>query len=64
MLGKDGEDGGQDLRMYGLVIIVVNWLPGIVASMHVLHMYRTKLPAKKTISYTGEFKYQSYIGVT
>ena len=48
LLFRDG------LENYGWIIIVANWVPGIVASMHILHMYRTKLPAKKTILFTGQ----------
>ena len=45
----------RDSNSYGWIIIGVNWVPGIVASMHIIHMYRTKLPAKKTLLYTGKF---------
>ena len=51
LLFRDG------LENYGWIIIVANWVPGIVASMHILHMYRTKLPAKKTILFTGRIFY-------
>ena len=45
----------EGLHSYGWIIIAVNWVPGLVASMHIIHMYRTKLPAKKTLLYTGRF---------
>ena len=53
MLFRDG------LENYGYIIIVANWVPGIVASMHILHMFRTKLPAKKTLLYTGRIFFTS-----
>ena len=45
----------EGLYSYGWIIIAANWVPGIVASFHILHMYRgiNKLPAKTTLMYTG-----------
>ena len=45
----------EGLYSYGWIIIAANWVPGMVASFHILHMYRgiNKLPAKTTLMYTG-----------
>ena len=45
----------EGLYSYGWIIIAANWVPGLVASFHILHMYRgiNKLPAKTTLMYTG-----------
>ena len=35
---------------YGYATIVINWLPGVVAATHMISTYRTKLPARNTVS--------------
>ena len=46
--------GRDDTFTVGLMIIAMNWLPGVVASIHLLSMYRAKLPPQKTILYAGK----------
>ena len=51
----------EGLYSYGWIIIAANWVPGMVASFHILHMYRgiNKLPAKTTLMYTGRLQWFS-----
>ena len=44
-----------DNYYYGLVTIGLNWLPGVVAAVHIISMYRRELKAKKTLIYAGTF---------
>lgn len=37
--------------IYGLVSMVVIWLPGVVCAIHIISMYRYKWSAKRTIAY-------------
>ena len=50
----------DNLFNYGIIIIVANWFPGIVASVHVIHMYRTEWPPRKTLKYAGLIIYQLF----
>ena len=36
---------------FGLISLCINWIPGVVASIHLMSMYRTKLPAHKVALY-------------
>ena len=36
-------------KIYGLVTIGINWLPGVVAAVHLISMYRTKQDCRKTV---------------
>ena len=40
--------------IYGLATISINWLPGVAAAIHIVSMYRTQLPVKKTLLYAGK----------
>ena len=55
----------EGLYSYGWIIIAANWVPGMVASFHILHMYRgiNKLPAKTTLMYTGRLLRGDYSSV-
>ena len=37
-------------NVYGIITIAINWLPGVVAATHMISTYRTKLPARNTVS--------------
>ena len=38
---------------YGAITLIINWVPGLAAAIHLVANFRTKLPAKKTVSYAG-----------
>ena len=44
-----------ELRAYGILTIAINWIPGVVASIHLLSYQRHQLGLKKTLLYCGEF---------
>ena len=31
-------------EIYGIITLSINWIPGIVAAIHLLSMYRNRLP--------------------
>ena len=47
------KDKVGDNFIYGMVTIGMNWLPGVVAAIHIISMYRTTLKAKNTLVYAG-----------
>ena len=40
-----------DKRVYGIVTLGINWIPGIVAAIHLLSVYRRELPWYRAILY-------------
>ena len=44
-----------ELCLYGLITIAINWIPGIVASLHLVSYHRHELGTKKTLLWCGEF---------
>ena len=42
-----------DTYFYGLVTIGINWIPGLVAAIHMISVYRRELKAMKTLIYAG-----------
>lgn len=46
----------NDLTTYGIIIFFINWLPGIVAAIHLISVKRRKYGAKKTLSWAGNDK--------
>ena len=38
---------------FGAITLIINWVPGLAAAIHLVANFRTKLPAKKTVSYAG-----------
>ena len=38
---------------YGAITIGINWLPGLVAAIHIIAMYRHHFKASKTIQSAG-----------
>ena len=48
------------LRAYGLLTIAINWIPGIIASIHLISYQRHQLGLKKTLLYCREFVFITY----
>ena len=40
-------------RVYGVVTLAINWIPGIPAAIHLLSMYRQEFPWYSTLIYAG-----------
>ena len=38
-------------KVYGAISLGINWIPGLAASIHLISMYRSKLPVQKVILY-------------
>ena len=47
--GVSGERGKESFFTYGTVVWVINWIPGIVAAIYVLSMYRHMMGPRNTI---------------
>ena len=52
-----------DVWKYGIATIAINWLPGFAAAIHIVSMYRTQLPARKTLLYAGEIKLKAFVNI-
>ena len=47
-------------RIYGLVTIGINWLPGVAAAVHFTSLYRTRQDCKKTLLWACEAELTSF----
>ena len=45
---------------YGAITIAINWLPGVVAAIHIIAMYRHHFKASKTMQSAGMPVYLSF----
>ena len=43
-----------ELSKYGLITIAINWIPGVVASIHLVSNHRHELGIVKTLSWCGK----------
>ena len=48
------DDTGRSTWQYGILTISVIWIPGFVAAIHIMSMYRHRYAASKTICAVGE----------
>ncbi len=39
------------VKVYGIVTLALNWVPGVVAAVHLLSMQRRRLPPERTLLY-------------
>ena len=46
---SNGEIALAPTWKYGLLTVAINWLPGLVAAIHIIAMYRHHFTACKTI---------------
>ena len=49
------QDRDPELSLYGLITIAINWIPGVVASIHLVSHHRHKLGIFKTLLWCGKF---------
>ena len=45
----------ENLAPYGLVTIFINWIPGLIASVHLITYQRHQLGIKRTLYWCGKF---------
>ena len=56
------DNTGRSTWQYGILTIAVIWIPGFVAAIHIMSMYRHHYTASKTICAVGEsFTHQQQI---
>ena len=52
LFSEDSE--GKSTWIYGVLMITINWIPGVVAAIHIMSMYRHRCAKSKTIYSAGE----------
>ena len=50
---SEGEISILPTWKYGAITVAINWLPGVVAAIHMISMYRHRFKASKVILAAG-----------
>ena len=51
------DDSERSTWKYGILTIAINWIPGFVAAIHIIAMYRHRYSPSKTITAAGKYLY-------
>ena len=49
-----------ELVWYGVATIIIHWVPGVVAAIHLISTKREKYGVKKTLIWAGQFNYEGH----
>ena len=55
------DDSERSTWKYGILTIAINWIPGFVAAIHIIAMYRHRYSPSKTITAAGKYLLYSFL---
>ena len=45
----------EELKYYGYITLAINWMPGVVAAIHVMSTKRIEYGVRKTLLWAGKY---------